>query len=201
MHSGLRKRPLCIGQKVVPWYNRIRAGFVSHYAMKEGQTLFALIFFLLWIIFNGRVTVEVALFGAIISAALGLFTRKYVMTAAQAKQVRALLRKVRGVIRYLILLIKEIAQANKAVLALILSGRHEVQPKLTQFRTRLRTRAARVVLADSITLTPGTITVSLEGDLFVVHCLDEDFESGVLESSFEKCLMDIEQTGSAKETA
>ena len=201
MHSGLRKRPVCIGQTVVPWYNHTRVGFVSHYALKEGLVLFALIFFILWIVFNGRITVEVALFGAIISAALALFTRKYVMTAAQAKQVRALLRKSRGVIRYLVLLIKEIAQANKAVLTLILSGRHEVQPKLTHFRTRLRTRAARVVLADSITLTPGTITVSLEGDRFVVHCLDEDFESGVLESSFEKCLMDIEQTGSAKETA
>ena len=123
MHSGLRKRPVCIGQTVVPWYNHTRVGFVSHYALKEGLVLFALIFFILWIVFNGRITVEVALFGAIISAALALFTRKYVMTAAQAKQVRALLRKSRGVIRYLVLLIKEIAQANKAVLTLILSGR------------------------------------------------------------------------------
>ncbi|MDD2427961.1 MAG: Na+/H+ antiporter subunit E [Eubacteriales bacterium] len=157
------------------------------------------IFFILWIVFNGRITVEVALIGAVISAALSLFTKKYILTDPPTKSNLAVLRNTPALFRYIWLLIREIAQANKAVLTLILSDRREVQPKLAEFRTRLKTRAARVILADSITLTPGTITVHLEEDRYIVHCLDAEYESGLVNSGFEQCLSRIEKSGGKEE--
>ncbi|HPA61444.1 MAG TPA: Na+/H+ antiporter subunit E [Clostridia bacterium] len=57
------------------------------------------------------------------------------------------------------------------------------------FHTKLQTKAARVALADCITLTPGTITVHLHEDEYLVHCLDESLEGGLVNSEFEKRLL------------
>jgi multicomponent Na+:H+ antiporter subunit E len=52
--------------------------------------------------------------------------------------------------------------------------RGEVQPRVVHFRSRLRSDLARVVLAYSITFTPGTITLELDEDHYVVHWLFAD---------------------------
>ena len=61
------------------------------------------------------------------------------------------------------------------------------------FTSGLQTGAAKVILADSITLTPGTITVSVEGDRFCVHCLDWEFAEGMEASVFVTYLEEMER--------
>ena len=63
---------------------------------------------------------------------------------------------------------------------------------MTSFRTRLRTDAGKVVLANSITLTPGTITVDVEDDVFLVHCLDDSFAPEVEQFDMETRVMRVE---------
>ncbi len=67
---------------------------------------------------------------------------------------------------------------------LILSPKYEIEPKLVRFKTNLKSDTLRVILADSITLTPGTITVTLEGEEYLIHCLDKDMAEGMEESEF-----------------
>ena len=50
--------------------------------------------------------------------------------------------------------------------------RGDINPRVVHFRTRLRSDVARVILANSITLTPGTITLNLDDDHLIVHWLD-----------------------------
>ena len=76
---------------------------------------------------------------------------------------------------------------------LILSPKMEVEPKLVRFRTDLKTDLARVILANSITLTPGTITVTLEGDEYLVHCLDKSMAEGMDDSIFVRLLHQLEE--------
>ena len=64
---------------------------------------------------------------------------------------------------------------------------------LVRFRTTLRTRVARVLLANSITLTPGTITVTLEGDELTVHCLDKTLAEGLSDGIFVRELEKLER--------
>ena len=66
------------------------------------------------------------------------------------------------------------------------------QPELTSFHTRLRTQAGKVVLANSITMTPGTITVDIHGDLFLIHCLDDSFDMGQAGFDMEERVMRVE---------
>jgi len=82
---------------------------------------------------------------------------------------------------------------------MILSDKDIVVPKLAVFKTKLKTRAARVVLADCITLTPGTITVHLADDEYLVHCLDESMEDGLHDSAFERRLIKMEQSWAQEE--
>mgnify|MGYP003293873687 FL=1 len=56
------------------------------------------------------------------------------------------------------------------------------------FDTPLKSHFLQVILADSITLTPGTITVRLNEEKFEVHCLDESMAKGIDDSIFVKML-------------
>jgi multicomponent Na+:H+ antiporter subunit E len=80
-------------------------------------------------------------------------------------------------------LIYQIGVASLQVAAVVLSPRMPVRPSLVRFRTRLPTAAARVILANSITLTPGTITLLLEGDEYLVHSLIDASHSGIVDGT------------------
>ena len=79
------------------------------------------------------------------------------------------------------------------VFRMILTQREEMEPVLVTFRTSLKTEMARVILANSITLTPGTITVSIEEDELMVHCLDKSLADGLKDSIFEQKLKVLER--------
>lgn len=149
----------------------------------------ALALFCLWILFNGKLTWELAAFGAVISLALAWFVQRFVAEGLTLRKQWMVMKRLPGYLRYVWLLVKEITLANLAVMKLILSDQVEISPRLATFRTRLKTLTARVVLADCITLTPGTITVHLQGDEYLVHCLDESLEAGLSDSEFERRLL------------
>lgn len=75
---------------------------------------------------------------------------------------------------------------------MILSPKFKNEPVIVQFRTDLKSKMARVLLANSITLTPGTITVSLEDDVYTVHCLDKRLAEGMDTSVFVRLLRKLE---------
>jgi len=75
---------------------------------------------------------------------------------------------------------------------MILTRKEIMEPVLVRVHTNLKTETARVILANSITLTPGTITVSLTGQELLVHCLDKSLSEGMEESVFEKLLEKME---------
>ena len=150
-----------------------------------------LLFFLVWIIFNGRVTLEIVLFGIAVSLALFAFICKFMDYGIQ-KELR-FYKLVPVFFQYIFLLVKEIIQANLTVCRMILSRKETVEPVIVHVHTNLKTETARAILANSITLTPGTITVSLTDDDLLVHCLDKSLAEGMENSSFVKLLEKMEK--------
>ena len=149
-----------------------------------------LLFFLAWVIFNGRLTLEIALFGAAVSGLVFWFICKFMDYSLEKE--RTFYRKLPLFCKYVLLLLKEIGKANLAVCRLILSRREVVEPVLVKIHTDLKTETARVILANSITLTPGTITVSLRDQELLVHCLDKSLSEGMEDSEFVKLLHALE---------
>lgn len=149
------------------------------------------LFFLCWVIFAGKITLEIALFGLAISAAVFCFQCKFLDYSL--KKEKKLYRNLGWGIGYGIILILEILKANLGVMHLILSPAEEVEPKLVRFRTNLKSNLSRVILANSITLTPGTITVTLEEDEYLIHCLDNSMADGIDDSVFVQMLEEMER--------
>ncbi len=149
-----------------------------------------LLFLAVWLILNGKVTLEIFMFGMVISAVLFWFTCRY-LDYSFRKEI-LLFHLVPLFIRYLWVLIKEIVKANVSVLKIIFSPELQPEPGFVYFDTNFRTGMAKMLLANSITLTPGTITVSVEGDRFCVHCLDQELAEGVEDSVFVELLKEME---------
>lgn len=143
-------------------------------------------FFLLWVVFNGRLTWEIAAFGVVLSAAVYAFCCAFLEYSP--KKDWELFKLLPKLLRYLGLLFCEVVKANMALIRIVFQPHIEVKPKLVTFRTPLK-GMKKSVLADSITLTPGTITVLSEGERLTVHCLDESFMEGITDLEFQKQLL------------
>ncbi len=76
-------------------------------------------------------------------------------------------------IRYYPWLAGEVLRSNWAVLRACLRADLDITPTLTKIRTVCRTDLAKVTFANSITMTPGTVTVEIDGDRLLVHGLYE----------------------------
>ena len=152
----------------------------------------SLVYFMLWLIFNGKITFEIIIAGALISVMLDVFIRKVLRLNLTAKNFFMAVKILPHILLYVIVLLVEIIKANFAITKLVLSPNLEVEPCLVKFHTPLKTNAARVALANSITLTPGTITVSLEGNNLLVHALNREIADGLEGSIFERLLAVME---------
>jgi Multisubunit Na+/H+ antiporter, MnhE subunit len=129
-----------------------------------------LLLYIFWIILNGKLTLEVCLIGLAVTAALGLLMR-VLFHYTPALDLR-ILKKVPLFIAYVFVLIKEIVKASAAMFPYIFHEKKTVEPVLVTFQPQLKTRLGRFILANSITLTPGTITVEADEAHFTVHCLN-----------------------------
>jgi multicomponent Na+:H+ antiporter subunit E len=147
--------------------------------------------FLLWIAFNGRITVEVALIGLLITAALYVFCVKFL--DYRLKNELRILRMIPSGLAYAALLLLEIGKASFAVMRIVLNPKYEIKPQLITFHTPLKTTIAQNILANSITLTPGTISVFVEGDKLTVHCLDQTLAEGIEDLVFQRRLLKLER--------
>lgn len=148
-----------------------------------------LICLLLWILFNGRITLEILLFGIAIS--LAVYAVSCALLGFSFEKDRAFVRRIPGIAKLLGILLKEIVKANLAVTGMIYSGR-KLKPCFVSFRTPLKTRGAQVALADCITLTPGTITGLMEDGEFTIHCIDGSMSADIGDSVFSRQLQAIE---------
>ena len=77
-------------------------------------------------------------------------------------------------IAYWAWLLVEIFKANWVVIKACLRSTLDINPALVKVKTGCESDLARTVFANSITLTPGTVSVEVEGDKILVHALYED---------------------------
>ncbi len=145
---------------------------------------------LLWIVFNGRITLEVVLLGMVICGGLNIFSCK-IMGFSIKKDLR-MAKQIPSFLKYKIILIWEIIKANISVIKIIVSPHMVYEPVVVKFHSELEERN-QTVLANSITLTPGTITAGLTNGDFIIHALDKEFAQGLEECVFVKQLEKMEE--------
>ncbi len=151
------------------------------------------VFFLFWVVLNGRLTVEIAIFGFFISVAVYLFSYKYL--DYNPKKEIMLLKKTPLILAYLFVLIREIVKSTIVMIGYIFNFRDIPEPVIVHFMSPLKSGFAMHLLAASITLTPGTIVVRLRDGEFQVHCYDIEMARDIDESVFVRLLRKMEDFG------
>ena len=149
-----------------------------------------ILLFALWLILNGRITPEVCIFGLVITAAVYFFMCKFMDFSI--KTDLKLMRNTAYALVYCFVLLKEILAANFKVMASVTNKRIPITPAIKEVRVDLKSGLARAILANSITLTPGTITVKVQEDVFTVHCLSIEMIDGIEDSRFVRLLKKME---------
>ena len=148
-------------------------------------------FFILWLVFLGRITLEIIIIGLLISLGLDILISKLIGLDSKKgiKRFMALFKYL----RYFVVLVREIVASCIKVMKIVWGKSSEIKPCLYYFSPHLKSTNKRVLLSNSITLTPGTITVFLDDDTIRVHALDKSFLDGIEECDFVKILKGVEE--------
>ncbi|MDA3886219.1 MAG: Na+/H+ antiporter subunit E [Candidatus Delongbacteria bacterium] len=102
-------------------------------------------------------------------------------------------KKIAYSIWYVLFLFIEIIKANLDVALRVIKPVIPINPGIVTVKTKLKTAMGRMILANSITLTPGTLTVDIDGDTLYIHWIDvtnmdEKAATEKIVSNFEKYL-------------
>ena len=87
-------------------------------------------------------------------------------------------------LNYLLWLFKEIFNSNIGTAKAIITG--NINPEIFIVKSSQNTDVAKVTYANSITLTPGTVTIQINKDKFEVHALNSDFGNDVRSNVMDK---------------
>ncbi len=87
---------------------------------------------------------------------------------------------------YFLRLLWDIVLAAVGVAEVVLDPHMPIAPVLIAHRTSFTREVSRVAFANSITLTPGTLTVDVEGDVFYIHCIAERFADDIASGDLER---------------
>ncbi|MBU4301185.1 MAG: Na+/H+ antiporter subunit E [Actinomycetia bacterium] len=143
----------------------------------------ALFLFFLWLIFTEKTNWEHLLLGAIVAA---LFARISFFMVGGRLDPNLNWKVALRFFPFAALLSWEIMKASWDVLTRVFRPSLPISPRIIEFDSILDSDIAKTMLANSITLTPGTVTVEIEGKRFYVHCLAQEHESGLLEGKLER---------------
>lgn len=148
------------------------------------------LFFLLWLLMAGEVSAHTCLWGLAASTLMTWFCRR-VLDYRWRLGPRSLGRAW-AFVRYIGTLVVEMLKAGFVVMRLIYTRGRNIRPVLVYFDTSLRSDGLRALLANSITLTAGTITVTAEDGRFCIHALDASLAEGIEKSAFQAKLEKLE---------
>ncbi len=150
-----------------------------------------ILLFVVWIIFNGNLTLEIALFGLGVSAAVYAFAC-FFLDFSIKKDIRCM-KKAGIFLWFACALLIEIIKANLTTAKWILQNRYDIEPVLVTFDMEFKTEICRVLYANAITLTPGTITVKQEGNIYTVHALEKSYADDINGGKLAEILYKLEE--------
>ena len=155
-----------------------------------------ILLYALWILLNGRFTLDAGMLEICITgipvAALAYIIAWRFLGITPERELR-FWKKLPLLVLYVLVLVKEIVIASINMSRVILSRKEKAAPAIIRAKIPLKSEFCRVILANSITLTPGTITADFEDDVFVIHCINADLAEGIEECRFVKILERLEK--------
>ena len=145
---------------------------------------------LIWLIANGTLAADTVITGIVVSAIIALAFSSFARVYSVIRWSPVVLYYY---LIYLLVFFIELVKANINVMRLVFSPRIDIRPGIVEIKTELKSPIGRLALANTITLTPGTLVVDIKGDSLFVHCIninstDQDEVTAQISGRFEKLL-------------
>ncbi len=148
----------------------------------------------LWLLLSGHYTVLVTSLGMLSVILTGWLSAR--MGLLEYEQPDVFRQTVRSV-PYGFWLLKEIILSNIDVIKRILNPELPISPQVVLLPSTQTDELARVAYANSITLTPGTISIDVEGKFIEIHALSESGVEGLMSGEMDKRITAVEDRGYA----
>ncbi|MCF6240221.1 MAG: Na+/H+ antiporter subunit E [Bacteroidales bacterium] len=152
-----------------------------------------IILFIVWLAFTSTLAIEEVVTGLLVSLIVALLSFRFFTGTGLGIFAP---KKIFYLIQYFFVFIGALIKANFHVAKIVLSPKLPINPGIVEFETKLKSDFAKMVLANSITLTPGTFTVDIVENRFYIHWLevsvtDEESVYKEIAEGFEKILLKI----------
>ena len=153
----------------------------------------ALILFAFWILLSGQFDSFHLTLGAVCSIIVAYLYHDLLFANVRVGDMRVVAWRF---ISYIPWLLYQIFMSNIHVASLVLRPKMPIDPQVLTFKTKLETDIACVTLANSITLTPGTITMDIRDGVYYVHALSkkvaDDLKAGEMEDRVAHIFMEAD---------
>ena len=153
----------------------------------------AIILYVVWLLLSGLFDAFHLTVGAICSLIVASLTHGLLFANTRAGDMRVVSWRF---LKYIPWLLYQIFLSNIHVASVVLSRKMPIKPQVMTFKTKLETDISSVTLANSITLTPGTITMDIRDGMFYVHALSkkvaDDLETGEMEDRVAHIFMEAD---------
>ncbi|BBB33389.1 multicomponent Na+:H+ antiporter subunit E [Thermotomaculum hydrothermale] len=163
--------------------------------MKISRLIFTIIFlFAIWVLLTGSLHEDELIVGLFVAIVISLFTGP-LFTRRGIYHLHP--KRIWGKIVYLFVFFVELVKANVDVAKRVLSPSLPINPGIVRVKTKLTEDMDKLWLANSITLTPGTMTLDIKGDELFIHWIDvqetEPHAAGkIIKGAFERHLGGVE---------
>ena len=147
-----------------------------------------------WMVLSGRTETKFIVYGLITALVTTWVTYPLLLVPNKdgSKQYFVFGVSIPKFIMYFFWLMWQLVLANIDVLLATTAQELDIDPKVVRFYFRADNPMASVVLANSITLTPGTVTINVTDDgLYEIHALTRGAAAGVLDGSMQKKVADL----------
>ena len=151
--------------------------------------LTALIMFVFWIFLSGEFSFILLLSGIISSLLVSYISHDLLIGNGDMKL--GFIRTIRF-IKFLPWLLWQIVLANIDLAIRTLHPKMPINPMLINFKNNLKTDLGMVILANSITLTPGTVTIDVNKNEFLVHVISEKAAQSLISGEMQARVKKIE---------
>lgn len=158
------------------------------------MTCLALVLFAFWMVLSGRTETKFVIYGILTAVVTTWVTYPLLLVPNKdgSKKYYVFGFSIPKMIMYFFWLMWQLVLANIDVLLATTGQELNIDPKVVRFRFKADNPMASVILANSITLTPGTVTMNVTDDgVYEIHALTVGAPAGVLDGGMQKKVADL----------
>lgn len=158
------------------------------------MTCLALVLFAFWMVLSGRTETKFVVYGILTAVVTTWVTYPLLLVPNKdgSKKYYVFGFSIPKMIMYFFWLMWQLVLANIDVLLATTGQELNIDPKVVRFRFKADNPMASVILANSITLTPGTVTMNVTDDgVYEIHALTVGAAAGVLDGGMQKKVADL----------